>query len=54
MGGCLFAEKPRLIHKVDNKNIVAISCGAHHTLALSEIGDLFSWGRGFEGQLGLL
>lgn len=26
----------------------------YHTLALSDIGDLYSWGRGFEGQLGLL
>lgn len=25
-----------------------------HSLALSNIGDVFSWGRGFEGQLGLL
>lgn len=25
-----------------------------HTLALSDIGDVYSWGRGFEGQLGLL
>lgn len=26
----------------------------YHTLALSDIGDVYSWGRGFEGQLGLL
>lgn len=26
----------------------------HHSLALSDIGDVYSWGRGFEGQLGLL
>lgn len=25
-----------------------------HSLALSNIGDVYSWGRGFEGQLGLL
>jgi alpha-tubulin suppressor-like RCC1 family protein len=26
----------------------------YHSLALSDIGDIYSWGRGFEGQLGLL
>lgn len=54
LGGCMFAPVPRLISKLDNKRIIAVACGAHHSLALSEIGDLFSWGRGFEGQLGLL
>ena len=54
LGGCMFSPVPRLISKLDNKRIIAVSCGAHHSLALSEIGDLFSWGRGFEGQLGLL
>jgi len=40
--------------KLENKKIIAVACGAYHTLALSSIGDLYSWGRGFEGQLGLL
>ena len=47
LGGCLFTPKPRLISKLNNKKIVAVACGAHHSMALSEIGDLFTWGRGF-------
>ncbi|RHY34376.1 hypothetical protein DYB32_001009 [Aphanomyces invadans] len=29
-----------------------IACGGFHTAALSESGDLYTWGRNFEGQLG--
>lgn len=47
VGGCVFSPRPRLISKLDNKKIVSIACGAFHTLALSDIGDLYSWGRGF-------
>ena len=54
LGGTVFSAAPRPISKLSNKKIVSIACGMHHTLALSHIGDLFSWGRGFEGQLGLL
>jgi myosin heavy subunit len=32
--------------------ISQIECGADHTLALSDIGQLFSWGGGSRGQLG--
>jgi alpha-tubulin suppressor-like RCC1 family protein len=54
LGGTIFAAHPRLINKLSTKKIVSIACGMYHTLALSHIGDVFSWGRGFEGQLGLL
>ena len=53
LGGSIFEQKPRLIRKLETKIITSIACGMYHTLALSQIGDLFSWGRGFEGQLGL-
>jgi len=43
-----------LIEKLSNKKIVSLACGLYHSLALSNIGDVYSWGRGFEGQLGLL
>lgn len=54
LGGTVFSPAPRLINKLANKKIISIACGMYHTLALSDIGDLYSWGRGFEGQLGLL
>ena len=33
---------------------MSVACGLFHTLALSDVGDVYSWGRGFEGQLGIL
>lgn len=35
------------------KNIVAVECGAWHTLARSSNGDVYSWGSNGCGQLGL-
>ena len=29
-----------------------LSCGWRHTFAVTETGDVFSWGRGVNGQLG--
>lgn len=54
LGGTIFAAAPRPINKLAHQKIVSVACGIHHTLALSDIGDVYSWGRGFEGQLGLL
>lgn len=53
-GGSIFEEKPRLIKKLETRTIVSVACGLFHTLALSDIGDVYAWGRGFEGQLGIL
>jgi alpha-tubulin suppressor-like RCC1 family protein len=36
-----------------DKSICAVACGATHCLALSVEGDVYSWGRGEHGQLGL-
>jgi len=35
------------------KLIVQISCGSDHSFALSNTGDVYSWGLNFKGQLGL-
>jgi len=53
LGGTQLAKKPVLIPNLSNKKIVQIACGMFHSLALSREGDLYSWGMGFEGQLGL-
>jgi len=29
-----------------------VACGAYHTLAINNMGALFSWGKGNNGQLG--
>uniref|UniRef100_A0A8D0YU00 Uncharacterized protein n=1 Tax=Sus scrofa TaxID=9823 RepID=A0A8D0YU00_PIG len=33
--------------------IIQVSCGHYHSLALSEDGQVFSWGKNSDGQLGL-
>lgn len=41
------------VHALDDQVIVDFSAGARHSLALNELGHVFAWGRGREGQLGL-
>jgi alpha-tubulin suppressor-like RCC1 family protein len=33
--------------------VVKIACGEAHSLVLTDKGDVYAWGRGFEGQLGV-
>lgn len=35
------------------RRIIAVAAGRWHSAALSDVGDMYTWGRGFEGQLGL-
>ncbi|KAH3758353.1 ADPribosylation factor subfamily protein [Pelomyxa schiedti] len=46
-------EKLTLCHFDPGKQISFISCGGKHTAAISKSGDLFTWGNGNLGQLGL-
>jgi alpha-tubulin suppressor-like RCC1 family protein len=50
---CDFASEPRIVAGLRNRTITAVSCGEQFTLALTLEGDVFAWGRGREGQLGL-
>ncbi len=47
---CLLSEQ---VVALDAQIIVAVSCGESHTLALNDKGQVFSWGLGSDGQLGL-
>ncbi|TRY65653.1 hypothetical protein DNTS_009883 [Danionella cerebrum] len=38
---------------LDAQNIVAVSCGEAHTLAVNDKGQVFAWGLGSDGQLGI-
>ncbi|EGR29393.1 rcc1 family hect domain protein, putative [Ichthyophthirius multifiliis] len=51
-GGLIYSDIPKNIIKFNQKKIIQITCGEFHTLALTDTYDLYSWGRGFEGQLG--
>ncbi|XP_016849281.1 E3 ISG15--protein ligase HERC5 isoform X2 [Anolis carolinensis] len=46
-------SEPRLLKELGNKRIVQIACGDHHSMALSEGGELFAWGQNEYGQLGV-
>jgi alpha-tubulin suppressor-like RCC1 family protein len=53
LGGSSSSEKTRPLPNLMNQKIVQITCGEFHSMALSDKGDLYAWGMGFEGQLGL-
>lgn len=42
-----------ILKPMRDKRVVKIACGESHSLILTDKGDIYSWGRGFEGQLGL-
>jgi len=45
-------NKPTLIKSLSNKNIIKIHCGASHTFAISNNGDVYGFGYNLYGQLG--
>ena len=42
-----------IVENLSGKRIISVSAGEQHSLALTEYGDLYCWGRNFEGQLGV-
>eukprot|EP01038_Epipyxis_sp_PR26KG_P011419 gene11419-15303_t len=48
----LFTPYPQIIPKLSKINIVRISSGQYHNLAIDSSGCLYSWGRNQSGQLG--
>lgn len=48
--------EPRVVPFLESKEIVitTIRCGTWHTVALSDTGDVYTWGGGSNGQLGHL
>ncbi|XP_065221289.1 probable E3 ubiquitin-protein ligase HERC4 isoform X2 [Planococcus citri] len=51
LGG--FQPEPKIIKTLATKNVVQVSCGYKHCLALTNDGTLYSWGLNDNGQLGL-
>jgi len=52
-GGTSSCAEPKLVAHISNRVVVQVACGTTHSLALTREGDMFSWGCGPEGQLGL-
>lgn len=44
---------PNMIESLEGIIITGIACRGSHVLAISNVGKLYSWGKGDEGQLGL-
>ncbi|XP_065584431.1 probable E3 ubiquitin-protein ligase HERC4 isoform X2 [Artemia franciscana] len=44
---------PRLLKSLASKHVIQIACGLHHSMALTNSGEIFSWGSNVHGQLGL-
>lgn len=42
-----------MLKPLRDKRVTQIACGEYHSLVLTDKFDIYSWGRGFEGQLGL-
>lgn len=53
LGGSSSSGQLSLLRSLSDKNVVQIACGTSHSLVLTDQGNLYAWGRGFEGQLGL-
>ena len=51
LGDRLARGTPELLSSFPDE-IVALSCGAFHSAAVSAVGDLWTWGNGRSGQLG--
>jgi alpha-tubulin suppressor-like RCC1 family protein len=45
-------NSPSVVQIKPNAQLISISCGLFHNLALLETGEVYSWGCGLEGQLG--
>ncbi|XP_019085589.1 PREDICTED: ultraviolet-B receptor UVR8-like [Camelina sativa] len=53
LGEDFFAITPSLVSVGLGVRITSVATGGRHTLALSDIGQIWGWGYGGEGQLGL-
>lgn len=46
-------DKPTIVEKLLGYELTHIACGSYHMLAVSSDGEVFAWGRGHNGRLGL-
>ena len=45
-------SSPQLIESLSNESIIKIAAGNNHSMAITELGELYTWGEGIYGQLG--
>ena len=46
------SNAPVPVQGLNTSPVKLLSCGWRHTFAVTQAGDVFSWGRGVNGQLG--
>ncbi|KAM3854789.1 serine/threonine-protein kinase Nek8 isoform 2-T2 [Vipera latastei] len=52
-GALVDVSQPKIVEALLGYEITQAACGASHVLALSSEGEVFAWGRGDNGRLGL-
>lgn len=52
-GGAACCFQHQILRSLSERNVIQIACGEYHSLALTQSLNIYSWGRGFEGQLGI-
>jgi tRNA A-37 threonylcarbamoyl transferase component Bud32/ATP-dependent protease HslVU (ClpYQ) peptidase subunit len=45
-------SNPKLNELLSNLNITVVKCGANHSLALTQSGEVYAWGSNYWGQIG--
>jgi len=45
-------ERPKLVKELTNRHVVGVAAGEYHTCAVTDCGQLFTWGSNEDGQLG--
>ncbi|CAH2105537.1 unnamed protein product [Euphydryas editha] len=51
--GAYAQDKPKIIKFLATKNVIQIACGSYHSIALTNNGELYTWGANTHGQCGL-
>ena len=46
-------SNPRLVESLTGKRMKNIACGAFHTVAVTDLENVYAWGRGSKGRLGI-
>ncbi|XP_050522470.1 E3 ubiquitin-protein ligase HERC2 [Daktulosphaira vitifoliae] len=52
LGNRVSYVKPQLVQALNDKYIIDIACGGFHSAAISQLGHLYTWGKGRYGRLG--
>ena len=45
--------KPQMIASLKDKGVIDVQCGAYHSAAVTNTGEIYTWGPGNAGRLGL-